>query len=47
MSDPKKKFMQGIGLENKIPASAWRKKKYSCEYVRKYVEHMCTLLIID
>ena len=27
----KKKFMQGIEIEKKIPASAWRKKKYSCE----------------
>ena len=27
VSDPKKKFMQGIELEKKIPASAWRKKK--------------------
>ena len=27
VSDPKKKFMQGIELEKKIPASAWRRKK--------------------
>ena len=30
-SQIQKKFMQGIELEKKIPASAWRKKKYSCE----------------
>ena len=33
VSDPKKKFMQGIELEKKIPASAWRKKKNSCNFM--------------
>ena len=33
VSDPKKKFMQGIELEKKIPASAWRKKKNSCIFM--------------
>ena len=28
-----KKFMQAIELEKKIPASAWRKKKYSYENI--------------
>ena len=33
VSDPKKKIMQGIELEKKIPASAWRKKKNSCNFM--------------
>ena len=36
MSDPKK-FMQGIELEKTIPASAWSKKKDSCNFMR-YIE---------
>ena len=36
MSDPKK-FMQGIEQEKTIPASAWSKKKDSCNFMR-YIE---------
>ena len=34
MADPKKKFMQGVGLEKKIPASTRGKKKNSCNFIR-------------
>jgi hypothetical protein len=34
VADPKKKFMQGVGLEKKIPASTWGKKKNSCNFMR-------------
>jgi hypothetical protein len=34
VADPKKKFMQGVGLEKKIPASTRGKKKNSCNFIR-------------
>jgi hypothetical protein len=34
VADPKKKFMQGVGLGKKIPASTWGKKKNSCNFMR-------------
>jgi hypothetical protein len=34
VAGPKKKFKQGVGLEKKIPASTWGKKKNSCNFMR-------------
>ena len=39
MADPKKKFMQGVGLEKQIPASTRGKKKNSCNFIRNPSEN--------